>query len=218
MPHGEHHYAGDFEMHLTVRTADEMALRAFQNWCESHEMKCVQIVLSRGQHTQQPMATWRRRETTLQQVVEEAQAFASGLNLNGVEVTRVKVEAAPYNNNIPVDQTQLAAHSPQNYFEHHIKVERDASASRETLTAVSERHGAHLSRNAFKQTAQGREERFVTLRDYENGRAESLAALTALIADLRAAGENVVEYESEYCVYDSNVELDAGWLVDAVEP
>jgi len=205
-------YDGEFEMHLTVQAAGGGSLAEFQQWCDLQQMKCVQIVLSRGAHVQQPMATWRRDKTTLPVVVKEAQKYAASLMAQGVNVTRVKVEAAPFNQQVPLTDADTALHPPANYFEHHIKVKRSAAVSRGILLAVSEQHGAHLSHNAFKQLADGMEERFVTLRTYAAGRQTSMADLNALLNSLRAADENVVEHESEYCVYDSNIQLDDGWL------
>ena len=53
-----HTYCGNFEVHLTVGAAG--ALDAFRSWCEAERCKCVRIVLARGMHVEQPMATWRR--------------------------------------------------------------------------------------------------------------------------------------------------------------
>ena len=73
--------------------------------------------------------------------------------------------------------------------------------------------GAHLSRNAWRENSQGYEERFVTVRHYRIGRAAAEQRLQRLLAALAELGENIVEVESEYTVYDSNVQLDAGWLL-----
>jgi len=205
-------YDGDFEVHVTVETADQHELTDFRQWCESRGMKCVRIVLSRGEHVEQPMATWRRAGATLPVVTAEATDYAEELTAGGFRVTRVKVEAAPFNAHVPVEDADAANHASSNYFEHHLKVVRDADACRNTLTELCQQHRAHLSRNAFRQVVDKREERFVTLRTYNAGRNTSMAELTALLTELRAAGEEVVEHESEYCVYDSNINLDAGWL------
>ena len=85
------------------------------------------------------------------------------------------------------------------------------------MTELCESHGAHLSRNAFRQTAGDREERFVTLRTYAVGDQTSQRQLAALLDCLAAVEEDVIETESEYCVYDSNIALDAGWLPATVK-
>lgn len=205
-------YTGDFEVHITVQTANHLLLDRFRDWCGEQGFKCVRIVLARGEHTEQPMATWRCRATHLPAAVEEAQGHATDLAHIGIPVVRVKVEAAPDNAEVPVRDADAVDHEPENYFEHHIKVRRSTLASRDRLFGVCEEHGAHLSRNAFRQPAQGEEERFVTLRSYGVGRRTSEQQLQRLLLALHELGEQIVEHESEYCVYDSNLNLDAGWL------
>lgn len=205
-------YRGDFEVHVTVRVAGEAALCAFREWCGQRAFKCVRIVLARGEHPEQPMAAWRRRGTTLPAVIEEAQRDADEAQRAGFVVVRVKVEAAPHNAEVPRHDADAVGHDGRNYFEHHLKLQRDATAPCDALLQTCQRHGAHLSRNAFRQPTQGQEERFVTLRSYGVGSLSSCQQRERLLAALAALGERVIEHESEYCVYDSNLDLDAGWL------
>jgi hypothetical protein len=207
-----HEYRGDFEVHLTVRVAAPAPLVRFQDWCRQQQCKCVRILLDRGQHVEQPMATWRRQGTTLPQVIAEAEQRAAALSQANFPVVRVKVEAAPYNAEIPQLDKEASAHAPENYFEHHIKLRRAVTASKDALLHWCEENGVHLSRNAFREVTDGQEERFVTLRSYAAGWLSSQQRLHQLLAGLAALGEQVIEYESEYCVYDSNLALDAGWL------
>lgn len=205
-------YRGTFEVHVTVHVPREEYLGRFRDWCAKRGLKCVHIVLSRGEQVRQPMATWRRGDTVLPAVLDEANRHAADLTHAGTAVSRVKIEAAPHNEDVPVRDADAAAHAAENYFEHHVKLLRDQSAPREALVAACEPLGAHLSRNAFRRPAAGMEERFVTLRSYGVGRATSEQELARLLDTLMTLGEQVIERESEYCVYDSNLELDAGWL------
>jgi hypothetical protein len=208
-------YRGDFEVHVTASAGDSAARERLRAWCADRGFKCVWIVLARGEHADQPMATWRRRATTLPAVVDEANAHAAELTSIGVPVTRVKVEAAPTNDEIPLRDEDAADHTAGNYFEHHVKLLRAADAPRDALLRACAAFGAHLSRNAFREPAEGLEERFVTLRSYAVGAATSEKKLEGLLAALRDCGERVIEHESEYCVYDSALQLDAGWLAPA---
>jgi hypothetical protein len=210
------YYPGEFEVHLTIQAATGPLLDDFQQWCQARRFKCVLIVLARGAQVEQPMATWRRRATSLPVVVKEAWAHATEVNLLGLPVVRVKVEAAPTNEEIPILDADATAHPAQNYFEHHIKLLRDTQAPADALLRICESHGAHLSRNAFRQLAHGQEERFVTFRSYRVGRDSSERDLKRLLAALDRLAEQIVEVESEYCVYDSNLALDAGWLSQKV--
>lgn len=202
-------YRGHFEVHLTARTADRAATERFAGWCRGRGLKCVHIVLARGETADQPMATWRRSSTAITAVLIEAHRLAADAIAAGCAVVRLKVEVDPNNADVPV--TDDDPPPPETYFEHHVKLLRPSGAPREALLEVCERHAAHLSRNAFRDGGEV-EERFVTLRHYEIGRVTALARLDQLLADLHALGETVVESESEFCVFDTNLKLDDGWL------
>src|SRR5437764_10041233 len=89
-------YRGAFEVHVTVAAADAATRERFQQWCAARGSKCVWIVLARGAHADQPMATWRRGKTLLPDVLADANRRADELSALGLAVTRVKVEAAPF--------------------------------------------------------------------------------------------------------------------------
>jgi hypothetical protein len=204
-------YSGHFEAHLTALADGPGEAERFAGWCRDRGLKCVRIVLARGHTVDQPMATWRRASTTLSAVVAEAQRLAGDAVAAGFVVVRAKVEADPRNADVPVSDADTAGHDAENYFEHHVKLRRAPAAPRDALLAACERHAVHLSRNAFRDGGDF-EERFVTQRAYGVGRVTALARLALLLADLRELGETVLEYESEYCMHDTNLRLDAGWL------
>jgi hypothetical protein len=208
-------YAGEFEVHVTVRPPSGAAFQRFRAWCLLHDCKCVRIVLARGEHVEQPMATWRRGATTLPVVVEETRHMIGELERVAIPVVRVKIEAAPDNDGVPQNDAEAAGQDEANYFEHHVKLLRDPAADRERLLKMCVEFGSHLSRNAWRENPQGLEERFVTMRSYNVGRANADARLQRLLAALADLGEKVIEVESEYNVFDSNVQLDAGWLPSA---
>jgi hypothetical protein len=203
-------YRGHFEVHLTVRAVGTP--EAFRAWCEVEKCKCVLIVLARGVRLEQPMATWRRDNTVLPDVLAEATERAQDLEHAGFTVVRVKIEADPSNDDVPATDDDALLRPSCNYFEHHVKLRRDAAAGRELLLRVCLDHAAHLSRNAWRGPAEGFEERFVTLRSYRMGRSASEQRLHRLLAALEGAGEQIIDVESEYTVHDSNLALDAGWL------
>lgn len=203
-------YRGQFEVHLTIRAAG--TLDAFRAWCDSERCKCVRIVLARGMQVEQPMATWRCQHVVLADVLAEATERARNLERAGFTVARVKIEADPTNEGVPLTDESALLQPPSNYFEHHVKLRRETAAPRESLVRLCCDHGAHLSRNAWREPAEGFEERFVTLRSYRMGWPKSEQRLQSLLAALSAADECVIEVESEYTVHDSNLALDAGWL------
>jgi hypothetical protein len=203
-------YRGNFEVHLTVRAVDSLAV--FRDWCAEQQCKCVHIILARGLQAQQPMATWRRSHTALPKVLAEATHRAAELEQAGFPVVRVKIEADPDNDDVPDNDSQALMLPPENYFEHHIKLKRKTTAGTEQLLPLCLEHGAHLSHNAWREASDGFEERFITLRCYRMGRTSAAMQLHDLYRDLEVAGEQIIDIESEYTVYDSNLALDAGWL------
>src|SRR5262249_57555372 len=80
------------------------------------------------------------------------------------------------------------------------------------LRALCERHDAHLSRNALKQETQGRWERFITQRAYGLGRTNAEARFERLITALEAEGYVLGGRLREYSIFDSNADVDAGWI------
>lgn len=216
--------AGDFETHLTVRPAPgtDGALAA---WAAAHRLKYTRIVLDRGATPDQPMLTATGRGT-LTGLRAAAGDWAARLRADGFEVTRVKVEAAPWNEGVPASDDEAATEPADRYFEHHVKVvlpvtddpATDGPAidgPAEALAALGELvepHGARVSRNARRVLTGGRQERFVTQRCHRVGRPAAKAALEALLAALAAAEVSVVEVEEEYVATDDNLALDAGWL------
>lgn len=205
------HYTGQFEVHLTART-DDAAADAFRQWCDTCGFKCVRIVLSRGQSQEQPMATWRRDHTDLPAVLAEASEYAQSARDAGHQIVRVKVETPLTNQDVPITDAQAGDRDASLYFEHHLKIRRRSSDPIDQLQSVSEQHGAHLSRNAFAKADGDHEHRFVTLRSYGVGAETSNQQVRQLLDSLDDMDAEVVECESEYCVYDSNIALDAGWL------
>jgi hypothetical protein len=203
-------YRGSFEVHLTIRAIGP--LDAFRAWCAVERCKCVRIVLARGMQVEQPMATWRRGATSLADVLAEATKRARKLKRAGFAVVRVKIEADCFNDDVPATDNHALLRPPCNYFEHHVKLLRETTAGRDLLLRVCLEHAAHLSQNAWREPADGFEERFVTLRSYRVGRSTSQQRLQGLLTALAEAGERIIEVESEYAVHDSNLALDAGWL------
>jgi hypothetical protein len=203
-------------VHVTVRPPTPAAFERFRTWCQSHDCKCIRIVLARGDYVEQPMATWWRGATTLPAVVAEARNLIGELERGTVPIARLKVEAAQDNADVPQSDADAAVQDSANYFEYHVKLLRSQGADYEALVQECIKLGAHLSRNAWRESSDGQEERFVTLRCYRVGRASAEQRLQRLLAALNELGEKMIEVESEYTVYDSNVELDAGWLPNAM--
>lgn len=199
-------------MHLTLRPpADESRL---VEWAESRGLRYTRIVLDRGTVPDQPMLTFTV-SGTLDDANREVTAFARALGAAGFALARVKIEASPFNEEIPWTAEQAAALPASCYFEHHVKLVLDGDSDTVRVRPLVEPHGAHVSRNARRSVGHGRHERFVTQRARDVGLSDADARLEALLADLAAAGFSVIEVEREFVVYDDHPGLDAGWITES---
>ena len=200
---------------MTVALSPRQSVESLRAWAEARGLKCTHIVLARGASTSQPMLTRDGRGTLMGQHAA-ASAVMRELAGDGFAISRLKIEAAPWNGGAPRTDAEGAAQPPHRYFEHHLKLLLRGDiddAAMTGLTDLARRHAAHLSRNALRVRADGRQERFVTQRCYRVGQ-ETARARLAVLRDALAAKYEILDVEEEFVVYDSNLALDAGWLDD----
>ncbi|GLY66584.1 hypothetical protein Atai01_32030 [Amycolatopsis taiwanensis] len=205
-------FAGEFETHLTVvctsMAGDEGRLR---RWAERHRVKYTRIVLDRGATPDQPMLTVRGHGG-LQAQRKAAQIWIERLCAEGFSVARVKIEAAPWNEDVPRTAAEAQGLPPGCYFEHHVKLALTDETEMAAVRALAERHTAHVSRNARRDLGGRGHERFVTQRCRGVSRPEARRRLDALLDALRTAGFKAVEVEEEFVVHDDRPALDSGWI------
>jgi hypothetical protein len=204
-------FEGDFETHLTVRPPDAAGIEVMRTWAAARGLKVLRIVLDRGSTPVQPMVTGRVTGRLTEQLAA-AVDLAGQLAGLGLTVVRTKVEAAPSNRDIPQSDAEARDGHVGRYFEHHVKLALDPAADLTALAAVALRNGGHLSRNALREQGDGRRERFVTQRCHGVGRQTAKGRLDELLAALAALGHPIVDVEEEFVAYDSNIEVDAGWI------
>jgi hypothetical protein len=205
-------FAGEFETHLTIEPRSARDVHSLRAWAVEHRLKYVHIILARGQTASQPMLT-RHGRGTLSTELEIASALSHQLSLAGFIVSRIKLEVPPHNPDVPQhDADDAAAQPPDRYFEHHVKLLLNDDANTHAICNLAQRHGAHLSRNAFRVRADASQERFITQRCHQVGRPTARRNLEALLADLSKLNCPVIEVEQEFVVYDSNLAVDAGWI------
>lgn len=210
-------FAGEFETHLTITAVPHGDPGVLAAWANVRGLKFVHIVLDRGAVCSQPMLT-RAGRGDLPGELAAAAELARRLAGDGFDVVRTKIEAAPWNEDVPASDAAAAAHPGDRYFEHHVKLVIAPATDTRELAATAVANRAHLSRNARRTRADGRQERFVTQRCFGVGRSTARSALDALLTDLTASGYAVAEVEEEFVVYDSNLGVDAGWIVAQERP
>lgn len=189
-----------FEIHITLadlplqRTADFIAA------CTAHNAKPMLIELAQGAFQRQPMLSKVVEAASLHQAHDHAQELTAMLRQQQFIATRIKIE-------IPAaDAAGYVQRAGEGlYYEWHGKVHYRQP---EDLLALCLVHQVHLSANALRNQA---DVRFVTLR--ETGTyAVFESRLQQLTGALAQNGWPVIKQQAEYCIYDNNIQLDAGWL------
>ncbi|MFH9736166.1 hypothetical protein ACH4MA_00505 [Streptomyces roseolus] len=188
---------GPYETHVTLRCATRAELARLEAWAARRGLKLTTIVLARGRTPVQPMLTLPDRSGH--------PSLVAALRADGFEPVRVKVETVPWSTE-PVGPGG-------GYHEHHLKLALPSPYDRAALEALVVPHRAHVSWNARRALPgpEGRHERFVTQR-HPGPAPDALRACDALLADLLAAGYDVVGEERERVLHDSDLTVDAGWL------
>ncbi|WIM98247.1 nucleotidyl transferase AbiEii/AbiGii toxin family protein [Actinoplanes oblitus] len=201
--------SGNFETHLTVYPGQADGLAAF---AAEHGAEFLHIELDRGTTRSQPMLTLRGSGTLTEQLAI-VRDWCHWLRVAGMDPIRSKIEAAPWADGVPGSDEAARKEPAHRYFEHHVKLRLPARvADLIAITDLVEPHGARLSRNARKRSADGTETRFVNQRCSRVGRDTASRRLDRLVSSLREAGHEVVSVEQEYVVHDDNLRLDDGWL------
>ncbi|USC48250.1 hypothetical protein K7395_16630 [Streptomyces filamentosus] len=214
-----------YESHMTVLCEGD-ELRRLERWAALRpDVKFTHIALARGRTASQPMLTLRGSRPSYEDELAAVRETGAALAGDGFAVARVKVECAPWAAEVPRDDADVVGEKHphgRRHFEHHVKLlleglekaeeGEENDGDRADLVAVAVRHGAHVSWNARRVRADGREERFVTQRCHRTGDRRAALALDALLAELAAYGYEVVDVEREYVLLDSGPELDEGWL------
>jgi hypothetical protein len=165
------------------------------------------------------MLTFWQRDS-LERVHGVAETWSRELLALGHRVVRLKIET-----HLPTTRPSDGAMAPQEdasersancYFECHLKLLLAEEPDDDLRQWIADQ-GAHLSRNARKRRDDGQHERFVTARVFEVSPEIARRRFAALEQTLRDAGAKILEVESESCVYDSALALDAGWLPERVK-
>jgi hypothetical protein len=204
-------FTGAFETHVTLAVLPEDGIGELSMFAAGRDIKLALIVLDRGSTPSQPMLTLPGHGTLAAQVAA-ARSLSRELADAGFTVARIKVEAAPWNADIPADDGAAARLGHAMYFEHHVKVVLDDNPGDGPLTALVGRFGARLSRNARRHRADSRAEWFATQRCYRVGLPTAGAQLDALVSALTQAGHVPAEVEREFVVFDNAPSVDDGWL------
>ena len=83
-------FSGELETHLTVSLKGTESIKQLQKLAEIHNLKCLHIILERGETTSQPMLTWRAQGGLTSQT-EKARYLKEIISAAGFPVIRTKI-------------------------------------------------------------------------------------------------------------------------------
>lgn len=245
-----------YEVHLTVdvRSADEV--QAFEQCCAGisqklgTKVKPLTIGLMSTDFTgdAKHVMTSSKCVGTLQDLFEHVRAIERGLT-SGIalppkesssltfqrytfDVVRRKVETVPWHPCVPCEGFPRRVYPEGAYFESHVEVLVSAPTTQllsntlETIGAVAQTHGAHLSTNARKTVGPSGATYMVTLRrsiklahtveGFENVRNLMIAAIDHHTRGWQNVGAvvEVGKVITEVSIIDSEQSLDDSWIND----
>ncbi|HAA13884.1 MAG TPA: hypothetical protein DCE41_20215 [Cytophagales bacterium] len=186
-----------FELHLSTTPLAVDRLAPFQALCERLGTKALVIELDKGQTQTQPMLSEESHFASLEAALSHCQQLSQQFQQAGFDITRVKLE-------VPVEYAIRFENTSQNYFEWHGKI---LLSEIDRAQPCCEAFQVHLSKNGLSTDTQ---RRFLTLRVY--GTPTEFQAQVAQFKEcLTRQSIEVDKDRFEYCVFDDNVDLDAGW-------
>jgi hypothetical protein len=216
---------GVFEIHVFVEPLDppEDKVEAFRVACTgaSPPMKALLLELDYvGKGYVGVLQSSRYIEGDVQAAREAARTDAEVLRRAGFTVIREKVEALATDPGVPRVAAD-AAHSPADrYFEFHLLIDGKHGPLSEqdmlSLRGLSEEFATRFARpvplsyNALKPA-----QRFLNLRARGCGLAEAMQPVDALAAAIAERDLVVKKTIAEYICFDSNRDVDNGWLEPA---
>lgn len=204
-------FTGEFETHITVSLNNLDEVNRLQQWSGHHGLKFLHIVLDRGVTASQPMLK-RHGWGHFTNELAIATTLCQSLKCEGFSAVRIKMEIAPWNDSVPKSTPEARNHPPDQYFEHHIKLLLEPFTEIASLMELAEQHSAHLSHNVLQAREDNCHERFVTQRCVAIGHQEAQQQLQRLLDAIAILDFTVIAVEEEFVVYDSNLDLDKGWI------
>jgi hypothetical protein len=206
-----------YELHLTVK---EAVPAVFRHDCAALGVKPVFLALQDrgGQDLMSDVMTSSTHFGNNATALVELDRIADGLSATGYAVVRRKIETVPWHPMAPSSVNGVAKMPDGGYFESHMNVilqapsEAAIEAQRTLLQGLATLHGAHLSRNVFKQISPTACTVMLTLRSYVDTRERFSARRDALAQDLTNEEFTCEKLVTEFSIFDSKTTHDAAWL------
>lgn len=209
-----------FELHVTVKIQDNQ-IEAFKEACLLLKVKPIVLDLKQGL---QDVMTSSVIMTDNRGAYDELCRISDGLETQGFNVVRDKVETVPWHPGAP--KTKMDTMKRNCYFESHINI-AVTEEQRQLLLTWAEQSSdiqGHFSRNVFKKLNDTEFVQMLTIRSstvvgYPCNNVEDFTAYVNYVIEhintLAFLKENaVLKHVIEYAIFDTNVTHDTSWVTD----
>lgn len=201
-----------FEIHVTVRSTPEK----FREVCGKIGVKPIVVVLqdynSDTEIDMMTSSTVSSIEPCLTAAAIEASRVSHALEVYGIPVLRVKIETVPWHPDAPTADNGKK-HTGETYFESHLQFAISSRKERDQLAQLCKQYDLHLSRNKFKESADGKYVQMTTFRsstmtveEFEQHCDQVVFASDML--DLTLNKDPIIEF----AIFDSNRAHDNKWI------
>jgi NTP pyrophosphatase (non-canonical NTP hydrolase) len=205
-----------YEIHITVNLENDDPYE-FKELCREIGVKPIILDLENsGETVMKDVMTSSHHYGDLASVNEEVERIVYFLEKEFFKVERVKIESVPWHPSAPREGDENPEMPKDCYFEAHIGciITKEQKGD---LEVVADTHGAHLSRNRFKNLDNGKFVNMLTHRVYTGTKESFLAELELIKRDLDAIEIDYEKVITEFSIYDTNVNHDSKWLTKKEE-
>ncbi len=148
--------------------------------------------------------------TPVSHMLQDAQKLAETF-----KVVRLKLEAVAADPGVPQTKEEAAQIPGDTYFEYHLKIKAPVTPENDKILKVLAREltkelGVKVPFSCNNMGA--KTQRFLNARTYGLGYQESFALVERIVDAVCARGFEVSKVIREFVVFDTNKELDRGWL------
>jgi hypothetical protein len=201
-----------YEIHITVNTNN---IAEFKTICELEKIKPIILDLQDREGNTIFHDVMTSSKYTGTSPLTFANKLADKLKTHGLPISRIKIEATPYNDLVPT-QSNKKNIELNCYFESHLRINTNI-ISLPLLKIICSKNNAHLSVNIFKTRNVGFStftpiQILATLRQNKGNYEEFLEQVYNFKVGLIDNDFNVDKTEIEYAIYDSNIDHDQHWI------
>ncbi|CAF1260532.1 unnamed protein product [Adineta steineri] len=203
---------GTFQIHITIRND---YIRTFPTICQINEYNLIDVSRFNGKSSKKLIVSFNHMGR-YPDMMEQIQTFTD-TQFKGLDIIRVKIKSLALNNDVPENDLDkmLFWDKKSNYFEFYHKVLIKSLRQFHELKIFCRDRHLHLA--SFGKILNNEGYYFVILRLFNIGREKALIENDYLMKCLTADNFLPLDIESNFIVYDSNINLDNEWNSDTFE-